>query len=203
MPKERPALDDLDRLAVLALDNLLQLTRDQAVQIVGVLCRDEEDPVWWGRALREQAADALCLGRFDIVNPDRADLPWPAVLIVLCRRALPGDPGRSAVAALYWSPSAEEWEVSVRDGSEVDWAQFAGDLDGEPGLVNGDLARGGVRPSSRSGGPRVESVAAPPRTPGVLAAAARPAPSPSNPQSSELLRLRLEIAARVLRLLEE
>jgi hypothetical protein len=114
------------------------------------------------------------------------------------------------VAALYWSPSAEEWEVSVRDGSEVDWSQFAGDLDGEPGLVNGDLARGGVRPSSRSGGPRVESVAAFPRTPGVLAAAAATPPSrpPTSPSSSnghqpELLRLRLEIASRVLRLLEE
>lgn len=208
MPRnnERLPSDEHDVVVGDALDALLELTRDQAARIAADRC-----PVRWVRpADRAGVLEVLCLGRFDLVNPDRPDLPWPAVMFVFSRPAEGLHPAVCCKAALYWAPEGG-WEVSADEPVEtatgrrllIDWSQYRGDRDGPAGLVNGDKIED-VKPSRTASSPdtsRPETA----RKPAAPPAAARPSasPLPAAPRSSELLRLKLEIAARVLRLLEE
>ncbi len=190
-----------------ALDALLELTRDQAARIAADRC-----PVRWvGPADRAGVLEALCLGRFDLVNPDRPDLPWPAVLFVFSRPKSGLHPAVCCKAALYMSPDGD-WEVSADEPVEtstgrrllIDWSQYRGDRQGPPGLVNGD-AMPEVRPSSRSAPARVESRPSPAGTPAGPSAAERtsPSPLPTARPSSELQMLKLRVVERLLKLLDE
>ncbi len=204
MPR-KPVLpaDEQDVVVGDALDSLLSLTRDQAAAIAVQKSRI----AWVGKAARAGTLEVLCLGRFDLANPDRPDLPWPAVMFVLSRPQLGVHPAVCAKVALYWAPEGD-WEVSEDEPVEtaagdrrllIDWSQFVGDPDGPPGLVNGD---GDV--AVRPGRPPVAPSAMKPRPRMPEPSPAAPPVSEPRPSSGDELRmLKLRVVERLLRWLEE
>ncbi len=220
MPR-KPALpaDEQDIVVGDALDSLLALTRDQAAAIAVQRCRVP----WVAKAARAKTLEVVCLGRFDLANPERPDLPWPSVVFLLSRPKLGVHPAVCCSVALYWSPDGD-WETSDREPVEtptgdrrllIDWSQFAGDPDGPPGLVNGDGVVPEAGPAALWSAPsEAVSRGRPPAAPSApmrapIARTSEPGPSaglrsePRPSSSDELRLLKLRVVDRLLRWLEE
>lgn len=173
-------MDIVHRRAVQALR---ALARDEALGLACTRC-DSRESEWVRRAFHKGELLDKCLGVFSLHNPERPDLPWPAV-VFLVRHARGPD---QAMLSLYLGPDevwtvVDEYPLEVEGGERrmpIDWSRYAGDPKGPPGVVNGDdagLPAGApptvVPPEVRRTGPASVPVAAPPGTP-------RP---PSSPRS--------------------
>lgn len=151
MKRKPPVVDptDMDHPHRRAGAELLRLQRGEALQLACSLCKDAAT-AWVSRAYRGGRLDAKCLGRFALVNPERPDLPWPAVVFLVASRTLGAELGQQAMLSLYLSPEgswvcAVEPPTTLPDGTRrvvVAWEQYAGDAAGPPGVVNGDDASG-------------------------------------------------------------
>lgn len=126
--------------AGLALDGL---PRDDALHLACMNCDHRRVP-WVREAYMRKVLRAKCLGRFDLDNPARLDLPWPATVFV----AQGPLPDQQVVLMVYMGPEGK-WEVVDEgpvqrpDGTRgvwVDSRRYKGNLDGVPGTVNGDDA---------------------------------------------------------------
>lgn len=228
MKRKSPVVDpaDMDHPHRRAGAELLRLERGQALQLACSLCKDPAT-AWVSRAYRGGRLDVKCLGRFALVNPERPDLPWPAVVFLVASRTLGAELGQQAMLSLYLSPEgswvcAVEPPTTLPDGSRrvvVAWEQYAGDAAGPPDVVNGDDASGTapivpVRPSRPESipaddepvDPPVRAARRSPRTRPGTPARRRPAPAspaPTAPALTPPATQRLELVLRLLRLLGE
>lgn len=148
---------DMDLVYVRAGRVLAGLTREQAIRLA---CEgaSRQTAAWVRQAFRKDNLRVRCLGRFNLANPERPDLPWPALAFAVATKNPPHD---RCVLTLYWSPVGE-WavddhgEVQRPDGSRGVWVdprQYAGDLNGPPGLLNGDDAGPKVSPERPDASP--------------------------------------------------
>lgn len=147
---------------------LASMTRDDLLS-QAVACVRSPSLSWVRRAHAAGRLRSHCCGLFELLNHDRPDLPWPGVLFLVGVEAGPGSPACASLC-VYLGPDerwtvVEEEPVAVPEGGRrllVNWAQYAGDPLGPPGVINGDAAEGEAVVDVRRTDPQV-SPAAPAR----------------------------------------
>jgi len=164
--------------AGIALDGL---PRDDALHLACMQCDHKRVP-WVREAYMRKVLRAKCLGRFDLDNPQRIDLPWPATVFLVQGPSAE----HQAMLMVYMAPSGawevvDEGPVQRGDGTRgivVDPRRFRGNLDGLPGTVNGDDAGKSASTERPRPEPSPRGLAEAPSTHEQLAPAL-PAPAPS------------------------
>jgi hypothetical protein len=134
-------------------DAVENISREDALHLACTLC-DAGTCGWVRKAhlAREGALVAKCFGRFDLHNPERPDLPWPAIVFGVRQKSGPSQ----ALLMLYYGidprhPNKLCWQVNDEGPTDlpnggrgifVDVRRYTGNPKGPKGVVNGDDAGG-------------------------------------------------------------
>lgn len=116
--------DAIERLSYLTLSGMIGMIRHAG------------DVFWMQEAAKGAGFSTIGLGAWKLPTETG---PWPVVVLAFTREASPVLPKRTGAAVFQATPGRGDIEVQCFESFSLDALDFAGDPNGEPSTINGDV----------------------------------------------------------------